>query len=66
MLHALSPLYSNILDIIGEPLLTTSGSISWPSIMTELFASHKSGWIVHSMGVPVRKVMGNVIRPEKY
>jgi hypothetical protein len=45
--------------------LTTSGCINAPSITTELFASHKAGWIVHSIGVPVKKVIGRVIRPEK-
>ena len=40
--------------------------MSCPSIMTELFASQSSGWMVHSMGVPVRNVIGNVIRPENF
>ena len=45
--------------------LTTSGCINAPSITTELLASQRAGWIVHSIGVPDKNVMGRVIRPEK-
>ena len=40
------------------------GSISWPSITTDEFAFQRSGWMVHSIGVPERNVIGSVIKPE--
>jgi hypothetical protein len=54
-----------IINNIKIYFLTTSGCINAPSITTELFASHRAGWIVHSIGVPVKKVIGRVIRPRK-
>jgi hypothetical protein len=31
---------------------------------TDEFANQRSGWMVHSIGVPDKKVIGNVINPE--